>query len=497
MPYRYLEDREERERMIHNGDIIDNQYQIVREIGAGGVGIIYLAYHMRLCKYVVLKKIKNAGAGFDTRKEVDLLKSLHHAYLPQVYDYLQWGQDIYTVIDYIEGHDLEWYIKNGYQFEEQTIVKWLRQMGEVLVYLHSQSPKVIHCDIKPANIIINSNGDAILIDFNISFLENTSGVVGLSRIYASPEQTAYAMQMQMCGYSQVEVDERTDIYSLGVTFYHIMTGLEPSGQNRQQYPVLNLELPYKSVVCKIISRMMEENKEHRYKSAKELVKVVNNIHKSTWQYRAFISAVAILVLSAAVLLTAAGIHIYDSSRQKKHEEFLSDYNHVAENYELQITARQFELVTGILNNADYKQYLDEDSEKKAMLLFFLADYYVSAGNYPAAEKYYEESINTKGVQSVYKEYAVVLADEGKFAEARGMLKKAELSETEYGMLLAQFLCDEGKYKEAAEAARKIENSVKGKEKITILKLELYCYQQLGEDQKVKQYYEELEKTNGK
>lgn len=93
--------------MIKEGEILGGIYQIIREIGQGGTGIIYLAEHLRLYKKVVVKKIKDNFVGhINERAEVDILKGLHHTCLPQVYDFLVIGGSIFTVMEYIEGNDL-------------------------------------------------------------------------------------------------------------------------------------------------------------------------------------------------------------------------------------------------------------------------------------------------------------------------------------------------------------------------------------------------------
>ena len=119
--------------MIYGSNLIDNKYQIIREIGAGGTGVVYLAFHTTLRKYVVLKKIKNGTFNEDMlRKEADLLKNLHHTYLPTVYDYIAVGQDVYTVIDYIEGSSMEDIITSGQIPDMPTIKRWFTQLAEVL-----------------------------------------------------------------------------------------------------------------------------------------------------------------------------------------------------------------------------------------------------------------------------------------------------------------------------------------------------------------------------
>ena len=169
--------------MLTTGDMINETYMIDSEIGSGALGVVYRAYHVRLQKYVVLKKIKVDKMSYSRfRIEVDTLKQLRHAYLPNVYDYIESDGNIYTVMDYISGYDLKAYMESGTRFTEQELIKWLRQLCSVLSYLHSQNPPIIHSDIKPDNILIDENGNVCLIDFNIA------GGQGLTKEYASPEQ---------------------------------------------------------------------------------------------------------------------------------------------------------------------------------------------------------------------------------------------------------------------------------------------------------------------
>ena len=146
--------------MLKPNDVINERYQVIREIGTGGIGVIYLAYHLNLQKYVVIKKIKDDFVGrIEVRNEVDIMKNLSHTYLPQIYDFIQLGTEIYTVMNYIEGFDFSHYIKAGYHFSEEQLTKWLTQCLEVLEYLHTRTPAIIHRDIKPANIMLDKDGN--------------------------------------------------------------------------------------------------------------------------------------------------------------------------------------------------------------------------------------------------------------------------------------------------------------------------------------------------
>ena len=175
---------------LDKDNVINGMYKIIKPIGEGGTGDIFLAWHLNLKKNVVIKRIKDDFVGkVNERGEADILKKLHHRYLPQVYDFIQTGNEVYTVMDYIEGNTLKDYIDAKIRFNEAQIIKWLKQLCEALDYLHSQQPAIIHSDIKPSNIMITPDGDVCLIDFNISFsADGTDQLTGCTEAYASPEQ---------------------------------------------------------------------------------------------------------------------------------------------------------------------------------------------------------------------------------------------------------------------------------------------------------------------
>ena len=232
------------------GSVLDQNYEICQEIGEGGTGKVYLAWHRRLKKKVVLKKIKDNFVGrVNARGEADLLKQLHHEYLPQVYDFIQVGSQVFTVIDYVEGYPLSYYIEKGKQFSQRQILIWIRQLCQVLEYLHRQNPPVIHSDIKPSNIMVRPQGDICLIDFNIS-LDGGQTISGLSERYASPEQV---FLMNLAAGRPIQdanlpggadgIDARSDIYSLGITIYQLATGVRPLPYQPQTPPAALRTVP--------------------------------------------------------------------------------------------------------------------------------------------------------------------------------------------------------------------------------------------------------------
>ena len=166
---------------------LGDAYEIIKEIGSGGGGTVYLAYHNRLQKNVVIKKVHD-GVKLDYRMETDILKNLHHEYLPQVFDFIQNETGIYTVMDFIPGKSLGELIKEGKTFTPNQVYKYACQLCDAVDYLHTRKIPVIHGDIKPDNIMLTPDDNICLIDFNISGFSDNLNLAGFTRGYAAPEQ---------------------------------------------------------------------------------------------------------------------------------------------------------------------------------------------------------------------------------------------------------------------------------------------------------------------
>ncbi|MDO4337282.1 MAG: serine/threonine-protein kinase [Eubacteriales bacterium] len=176
-------------------EIIGSTYRIIREIGSGGGGTVYLAEHVRVHNRVVLKADKRSltTPPESLRREVDILKELKHEHIPKVYDYFPEKGQVYTVMEYIEGESLDKLLERGEKFTQPQIIQWAKQLLDALAYLHSSkhgesSVGYIHADIKPSNLIVAPNRELFLIDFNIALAlgEDYVAAVG-SAGYASPE----------------------------------------------------------------------------------------------------------------------------------------------------------------------------------------------------------------------------------------------------------------------------------------------------------------------
>ena len=204
---------------------MDETYEILGYLGSGSGGVIYKAYHKRLQKEVVLKKIKRKSRDARiNRNEVDILKNLNHMYLPQVVDFFEENGEIYTAMSFIPGRSLKELMEERRQFSQRQLIRWAMQLCSALNYLHTQTPPIIHGDIKPANIMVTPRGDVCLIDFNVSFAVNGNTVLGYTEGYASPEQYIIALDSregrELPQYRVI--DEKSDIYSTGATLFHLI-----------------------------------------------------------------------------------------------------------------------------------------------------------------------------------------------------------------------------------------------------------------------------------
>lgn len=170
---------------------IGEDYIDIKPLDEGGMGTLFKAYKRGLGVHVAIKRVKREMIGaVDQKGEANILKQLKHQYLPQIYDFID-GKDgfFYTVMDYIPGENLHEYVKKHGAVEQTKIHKWACQICEAVSYLHAQNPPIIHCDIKPNNVMITPSGDICLIDFNTSLLfSDDAQSIGLTKGYAAPEQ---------------------------------------------------------------------------------------------------------------------------------------------------------------------------------------------------------------------------------------------------------------------------------------------------------------------
>ena len=450
--------------MFIENELIDNTYQILKELGVGGAGVVYLAYHVRLQKYVVIKRIKDGMTeALPTRKEADILKNLHHPNLPQVYDFVQDRSGIYTVIDYVEGTELATLIREGYEFTEQQLLFWFYQIAQVLDYLHCQSTPISHCDIKPENIMITSEGNAVLIDFNVSLSSQYLSMIGVSPPYASPEQLTIAQEMSSFGISDEIIDERSDIYSLGATFYHAMTHVRPVPKYVMP-PLCEQDLGYSESFCRIVDRAMEYDREKRFPNAYKLLIAIERSGALNRGYKLLFFARCASILLSALLIASGAYCLITGNSRKKQETYTEKLTAAFSALSDGNTEKSEELCYELLNGSDYREFLNENPVERAKLLHSIGEAEYQNQSYKVAAEYYEKALNTlpkndKEYRSTYlADASIAYAESGDVAKAQRLIDSARDSELDSPeMLLVQTVlaARKGEAVRAADFAREL------------------------------------------
>ena len=228
-----------------------NGYTLQYLLGTGGMAEVWYAENKigkKAAVKILLPKFcadESIVARFEN--EAKVMVELEHPNIRQVYDYDTVEGRPCIIMEYLEGNDLKGMMKQGYRFSDDELVKWWNQMVAALNYTHNLG--IVHRDIKPSNIFIDKHGNVRLLDFGIA--KNNEGGTGTltgstlgTRIYMSPEQVK----------DPKRVDYRTDLYSLAVTFVHLLTGKEPYDSiNRSDFEI-QMDIVTKSVDLKEIKR---------------------------------------------------------------------------------------------------------------------------------------------------------------------------------------------------------------------------------------------------
>ena len=268
--------------MLRIGMVIDNRYKILREIGRGGTSCVYLAENIRLHNYWAIKEIYKSGLTGDGVNsgiliaESSILTKLRHPGLPSIIDIINTPQSYLIVMEYIEGVSLDKVLAQRGSCSEKDVLKWGRQLCDVLTYLHNQHPAIIYRDMKPGNVILKPDGNVVLIDFGMArefkrYNQHDTTHLG-THGYAAPEQ--YNDKRQS--------DARTDIYSLGVTLYHLVTGQDPC---LPPYGIQSIRLHNSSLsydLDAIIQRCTQLEPEQRFQTAEEMNMALQSVGMNSY-----------------------------------------------------------------------------------------------------------------------------------------------------------------------------------------------------------------------
>ncbi len=271
---------------LPTGYILHERFRIVRLLGKGGMGAVYYAHDPVLNRYVAIKQLHPAPATAERAaeqlskqflREAQILAALHHPNLPRVTDYFIDGDLPYLVMDYVEGQSLlDMLLTNKQGFPEDLVLEWSDQLLSALEYIHANN--VIHRDIKPANIRRTPDGRIFLVDFGLfkPYSPDEPRTMTMFHGIGTPE---YAPPEQYD--PSVHTDQRSDIYSLGATLYHLLTGQAPISVTRRTSepsafrPPRQARADISPDVERVILRAMELERAKRFASASDMHAALN------------------------------------------------------------------------------------------------------------------------------------------------------------------------------------------------------------------------------
>lgn len=311
--------------MLEIGQVLDGKYRILSEIGRGGMSVVYLALNDKVNVTWAVKEIRDDGSNASSviiegmRREIETLRNVKHPKIPKIIEVYDHNESFIIVMDYIEGSSLNRLLPqkgiitdSGPQLidtvgphPEDKVVDWIKQVCDVLQYLHTREKSIIHRDIKPANIMLDPKTRNItVIDFGTAKQCEVNDKNGLTTCLGTP---GYAAPEQYGGLGRT--DPRTDIYALGMTMYALLTGIDPQRNLVIDTSIRKVNPALSPGLDEIVLKCTERDAANRYESCADLLYALDNYKindaghrkKKRIKVAAFITS---LLLSAACGVTS-------------------------------------------------------------------------------------------------------------------------------------------------------------------------------------------------
>jgi eukaryotic-like serine/threonine-protein kinase len=274
------------------GTILRQRYKITNIVGQGGMGSIYQAEDLRLPgRLCAIKEVQpEPAASTEVREqaeqqflqEASILAQLDHPNLPKVSDFFQHDDRVYLVMDYVPGKDLRQVILDtwgkGEPLTEHQVLNWAEQIVDALDYLHTHDPPVLHRDIKPANLKLTPQNRIKLVDFGLVKLMNQDDARTITVVQG--RGTVLYTPLEQYGDDSGHTDPRSDIYALGATLYHLLTGqAPPSAKARflnpgRLYPPRQLNRQLSETVSEAVLWALEMHPSQRPEDARQLLRAL-------------------------------------------------------------------------------------------------------------------------------------------------------------------------------------------------------------------------------
>ncbi|AAK78384.1 protein kinase [Clostridium acetobutylicum] len=454
-------------------EIFENKYKIIDILGKGGMSTVYLAKDIKLQKFWAIKEVSNnindtSKLKVDLLAETNILKKLDHPALPRIVDIIKRDESLYIVMDFIDGVSLDKFIHKNGAINEKVVLDWAKQICDVLSYLHSQKPNpIIYRDMKPGNLMLTQNGKIKLIDFGIAReykkeVSKDTTYIG-TRGYAAPEQ-----------YGDCQSDARTDIYSFGVTLYHMLTGKGPNDPPFELKPVRELNSSLSEGIEHIIEKSTRQDPSLRYQNVDEMLYDIKNIHKLNSKYKKQLVKKYIKVAASACLFIFSVFLIISGVLGIKSDS-ANEYNNIIENGSKQNGDKAVEY---------FKQAVDKNSSNPKAYIKII-DTYLENGEYDQSIDFIETNLNNKQSEllkdnELLFKIGMAYFDDESYAKAYQYFNKIKGADISISEPLKY-------YKPVANALSKVDLQNKDKIVSSITQLEKYIDSRSDVDYKVESY----------
>lgn len=426
--------------MLEIGSLVDGKYKILNKVGQGGMSVVYLAMNEKANKQWAVKEVRKDGVlDFESVKqglvaETDILKKLSHPNLPSIIDVIDTDDSFIIIMDYIQGNSLNKALEEFGAQPQELVIDWAKQLCDVLGYLHSRTPAIIYRDMKPANVMLKPDGNVTLIDFGTAReykeknLADTTclGTVG----YAAPEQFG----------GMGQTDARTDIYCLGATLYHLVTGMNPCEPPYEIKPIRQINPTLSSGLERIIMKCTQRNPEDRYQSCAELMyalehyEEIDDIHRKKQKKKLgmFITTAVLTLVFGAVSLW--GYFSAENKKSENYEYMLKSADTTKKYYETMLTDPTRVEAYLQFNEFLTKEFTLSESSGKELLQLTIGIDSEDSGGFSKTVHVLDElkSANPDGYKEVCYEigqsflfYYDVKSDRDRYTNAAKWFKEAE------------------------------------------------------------------------
>lgn len=357
--------------MMGIGILLKHRYRITDVIGSGGTSDVYLVYDTHLQKNWALKVVHGQLHRQLARQEIQILIGLDHRMIPKIVDAWQYESDYYIVCDYVEGITLLEILKNGALGSHQTI-EWMIGIADALTYLHELDTPVMYQDLKPANIMIRRDGTPMLVDFGIASFVNGRRMNYGTDGYAAPE-------LYDSGGGGA-YDERSDIYSFGITYLCMRTGKPPDSKCEDNYVrILNShELTHKERT--FLKHCISTEPDHRFSSMREVGDYLKHIDNKSFvgrKKRRVVVGTAIFAGMAIII----GARLYEAMTEDKAAQQMMEESSACME-EGEYTSEGLKIIEAYIASGRLSERVEQEySYTVAKNYFGIKKDYIKAGEY--------------------------------------------------------------------------------------------------------------------